>query len=162
MNSKKLCLSALFAAGIFIFTALVRIPIPLGYANLGSTVIFFCAGFLPLPYALISAVSGSILADLISFPIYALPTAVIKALVVLIFKGLMKLKIKKLQKELIASITAMVVSVMGYFFAGCFIYGSFIAGISQLFGLTLEAAVNVILYIFLENAFIKRKDTKDI
>lgn len=38
-NTFKICITAVFIALVYIATALIQIPIPLGYANLGDSII---------------------------------------------------------------------------------------------------------------------------
>ena len=51
-------MAALFAAMITVFTAYVlRIPAGNGYIHLGDSFIFLAASLLPLPYAIVAALS---------------------------------------------------------------------------------------------------------
>jgi len=90
MNDKErkslrlLTLSALFAALIFVFTAFVRVPSPLGYMHLGDGFIFLAAEALG-PLAAVPAALGSALADFMAgYPVYIPVTALIKALMALL------------------------------------------------------------------------------
>lgn len=91
MKSQKslhlLVTAALFAAAITIMTAyILHIPLPTGgYVHLGDALIYLAACLLPLPYAAGAAAIGAGLADLLTAPMWVLPTLVIKALVVLPF-----------------------------------------------------------------------------
>ena len=82
-----LCLSAVFAAAITVTTAyLLHIPIPTGgYIHVGDAVLYLAACLLPAPYAVAAAAIGAGLADLLTAPMWVLPTLVIKALVALLF-----------------------------------------------------------------------------
>ena len=84
---RYLILSALFAAAITVMTAyLLHVPIPTGgYIHIGDTLIYLAACLLPTPYAVGAAVVGAGLADLLTAPMWVLPTLVIKALVALLF-----------------------------------------------------------------------------
>jgi hypothetical protein len=75
--TKKLALSGVFAAVIFILTAFVRIPLATGYIHLGDAAIFAACVYLGRNAAL-SAAAGSALADLIGYPQYAPFTFIIK------------------------------------------------------------------------------------
>ena len=83
----QLILAALFAAAIAVMTAyLLHIPIPTGgYIHLGDTLIYLAACLLPMPYAVMAAAVGGGLADLLTAPLWVVPTVVIKALVALLF-----------------------------------------------------------------------------
>ena len=89
-ESKKLrllCLAALFAGAIAVTTAyLLHIPIPTGgYIHLGDALIYLAACLLPAPSAVGAAMVGAGLADLLTAPLWVVPTLLIKALVALLF-----------------------------------------------------------------------------
>ena len=78
-ESKKLrllCLAALFAGAIAVTTAyLLHIPIPTGgYIHLGDALIYLAACLLPAPYAVGAAMVGAGLADLLTAPLWVVPT----------------------------------------------------------------------------------------
>lgn len=83
----QLVVAALFAAAITVMTAyLLHIPIPTGgYIHLGDALIYLAACLLPTPYAVGAAMVGAGLADLLTAPMWVLPTLVIKAMVALLF-----------------------------------------------------------------------------
>ena len=82
-----LTITALFAAAITVMTAyMLHIPIPTGgYIHLGDALIYLAACLLPLPYAAGAAAIGAGLADLLTAPMWVLPTLVIKAIIALFF-----------------------------------------------------------------------------
>ena len=84
MKGKRLALSACFAALICVVTAWVlHVPLPAGgYLHPGDAVIYLCACLLPQPWAMAAAALGGSLADLLTAPVYAPWTLVIKALLV--------------------------------------------------------------------------------
>ncbi len=84
---RQLVLTALFASAITVMTAyILHIPIPTGgYIHLGDALIYLAACLLPLPYAAAAAAVGAGLADLLTAPMWVLPTLVIKAVLVLFF-----------------------------------------------------------------------------
>ena len=91
-NSKVryLSITAVFAALITIMTAYVfHIPVPIagGYMHFGDSLIYLAAAVLPTPYAMLAAAIGGGLADLLTAPMWALPTMVIKALITLPFSN---------------------------------------------------------------------------
>ena len=88
MNDRQIRLlttAGVSAAAIFLLTLLVRIPIPMGYLNLGDAGVFLVAILLPAGYAALCAGVGSALADLIGFPLYAPVTFAVKGLATLAF-----------------------------------------------------------------------------
>lgn len=85
---RYLCMSAVFAALIYIATAyLAPIPVGAGYVHLGDTFIFLCASLLPTPYAVVAAMIGGGLADLFVAPIWAPATLIIKGLTAFCFSA---------------------------------------------------------------------------
>ncbi len=76
---QKLVLTALFAALTAVMTMAVRIPSPLsGYVNLGDCAVLLSAWVLgPLPGCAAAGI-GSMLSDLLGYPLYAPGTLVIK------------------------------------------------------------------------------------
>ena len=86
-NLRQLTTTALFAAAITVMTAyMLHIPLPTGgYIHLGDALIYLAACLLPVPYAAAAAAIGAGLADLLTAPMWVLPTLVIKAVLVLFF-----------------------------------------------------------------------------
>lgn len=91
---KTLTTTALMAAVIFVFTYMLRIPMPIasgGYLNIGDTAVYVAAALLGGPAGCISAAIGSALADLASgYVVYVLPTLVVKGLMGLVCGKLME------------------------------------------------------------------------
>ncbi len=144
---KYICLTGVFAALVCIVTLFIQIPIPLGYFNIGNCVILTFCCLLPAPYGIILGSMGSALADLLSYPVWAVPTLIIKALMPLLFYAMRKIPIKnKYVSTLIAGIVSMLIPFAGYTFIGGVIYGSLAAGLSQIPGLALEYAANCVLF----------------
>jgi uncharacterized membrane protein len=83
---KTLCLSGIFTALVFIFTAFLHIPSHTGYTHVGDALIYLAACLLPLPYALFVGTVGAALADLLTgFALWAPASLLIKGLAVLFF-----------------------------------------------------------------------------
>ena len=146
-KTKYICFTAVFAAIVCVATLLIQIPIPLGYFNIGNCLILFFACLLPFPYGIIVGSMGCAIADLLSYPVWTVPTIIIKALMVLCFYGLTKLPIKKRYgKLLVASIISMLIPFVGYTLSGCIIYGNFLTGLTQAPGLFIEYVANIALF----------------
>ena len=78
---KKITVTAVLAALITVTTAFIKIPIGIneGYIHLGDSMVYL-AGCLLGPYAVIAAVIGGALADVLAgAAVWAIPTAIIKA-----------------------------------------------------------------------------------
>ena len=84
---QRLVFASLFAAAIAVTTAyILHIPLPTGgYVHLGDTLIYLAACLLPTPWAMAAGVIGAGLADLLTAPMWVLPTVIVKALVCLPF-----------------------------------------------------------------------------
>ena len=79
------CMTAVCMALTCIATMLIQIPIPLGYAHLGDSVILITAYlFGPVVGALAGGI-GSAMADILTgYPVWAVPTLLIKTIMPLI------------------------------------------------------------------------------
>ena len=150
MSTKKICLTAVFTALIFIVTRFIQIPIPLGYFNVGNCIILLFCFLVPSPYGIIAGSIGSALADLLSFPVWTIPTLIIKALLPLVFYILARIIRKEGNlKYFIAGGIAMLIPFLGYTFIGALIYGSLQTGLLQIPGLAVEYGANLVIFIMI-------------
>jgi len=83
LSTKKLALTAITSALIFVVTWLIRIPVPLpiagAYVNVGDAIIFGTALIIGGPAAGLAAAVGSMLADMMAGVwVYAFTTFIIK------------------------------------------------------------------------------------
>lgn len=153
---RKLTIAAMGAAMVCLATTVIRIPIPLGYAHLGNCVILlFGACFGPWIGAFAGGV-GSALADLLGYPVWALPTLIIKTLMGLAV-GLVAGKRKTLSpvrsgRAFLGTLLGIVIMVLGYFAAGSVIYGSVVTGAAQIPGLALEGLAGMVLFYVIGGA----------
>lgn len=87
LNIRNLVLAGVFAAAIAATTAyILHIPLPTGgYIHVGDALIYLCACLLPLPWAMAAGAVGGMAADLLTAPIWAPATFVIKAIICLPF-----------------------------------------------------------------------------
>ena len=114
---KKLTMTALMAAVIFVVTILVKIPMPgvsgMGSLNIGDAIIYLTAALLGGPAGMIAAAIGSSLADLLTgLAHYMLPTAIVKGLMGLVCGRLMERE--TFARFLIASVAGGAIMVAGY------------------------------------------------
>ena len=159
---KRLAVSALFAAMICVVTAYIfHIPICMNgrYIHFGDVFVFLAAAMLPKPYAIAAAIVGSCLADILTMPIWAIPTLVIKLLVVLPFSS----KGEKLltKRNLAAALLSAPISCAGYYLAEALLFGYWIApaldiplGLVQYLGCP---AAFILAALALDRAHIKRR-----
>jgi uncharacterized repeat protein (TIGR04002 family) len=143
---KLYAVSAVFAAIIMVTTAFIKIPGPLGFMHIGDAVIFLAASLLPVPLAAAASAVGAASADLIAgYPMYILPTVIIKTLMTITF--IRKHKSKKIVdlRNIIAVLTASVIGVAGYFAAELILYG--VGAVMSLPFNALQEAAGTAIYI---------------
>lgn len=149
-----LTMTGLFAAMITLMTAyLFHIPYGAngGYVHFGDGLIYLCAVLLPTPYAMAAAAIGGGLADLLTAPMWAPATIMIKMLMVLFFTD----KTPRIfcLRNLAAPAAAAVVSVGGYYLAEGILFGSFIAPFAAVFGNIIQALGSTIIFFIFALAF---------
>lgn len=150
VSTKTLCLTAVLAAFVFIMTFVPKIPIPLGYAHLGDAVIYLLVLFISRREACLAAAIGSAFADLMGgFPIWILPTLIIKwVMVEAVFlivrpdKAPCKLLSARMVLAFFVSSAWMVVS---YTAAGAILYSSVASALPMVPGLIGEGVINMIV-----------------
>ena len=118
----QLSLMAIMSALVAVGTLIVRIPNPMGgYFNVGDVMIFVAAlTFNPLIGGVAGGL-GSAIADIIGFPLFALPTLVIKGL-----EGLLASLItnkKNVYRDVLAVVAAGTEMVIGYFLVEVYLWG---------------------------------------
>ena len=147
-----LTITALFAAAIAVMTAyMLHIPIPTGgYIHLGDALIYLAACLLPLPYAAAAAAVGAGLADLLTAPMWVLPTLVIKAVLVLFFTS----KGERLlcRRNLAAVVIAGLFSPTAYALAGCAMAGTMAAFVPQFLGTLVQGIGSGALFLVIAPA----------
>ncbi|MBR3575265.1 MAG: TIGR04002 family protein [Lachnospiraceae bacterium] len=158
---KNLTLTGLMAALITLFTAyIVHIPIGVsgGYIHLGDSLIYLSAVLLPWPYAMAAGAIGGGLADLLTAPMWAPATVIIKILIVLPFTSRRKGILNK--RNLIAPVIAMFITVVGYYVADLILFGKEAAFLISVTSNGIQglgsAAVFYILSAALEKAGVRR------
>ena len=147
-----LTMTALFAAAITVMTAyMLHIPISTGgYIHLGDTLIYLAACLFPVPYAAAAAAIGAGLADLLTAPMWVLPTLVIKAVLVLFFTN----KGGKLlcRRNLAAIVAAGLFSPAAYALAGCAMAGTMTAFVPQFLGTLVQGIGSGALFLVIAPA----------
>ena len=119
-TTKKLVMTALMMALTMVATMFIRIPLPLGYVNLGDVFVLLSVFILGPVYGTIAAGVGSGLADLFGYITYAPGTLIIKSTMAfvawLIYKFLSKATGKEMLGEIVGGIVGALVMATGYFF----------------------------------------------
>lgn len=153
----------MFAALICILTAFIfHIPFGIngGYLHFGDTLIYLAASLLPLPYALSAAAIGGVLADLLTAPIWAPATFLIKMLLVLPFTSKKDTIITK--QNIFATFVGFFICVLGYYLAEVVMFGNVIALVPASIGNVIQATGSGIFYLILGTALDKMNFKKRI
>lgn len=160
-KTKKLVISALFAALSLVATLFLAFPLPTGYANMGDCFAFLAGFVLGGAWGAAAAGIGIALADLLGgYGIYAIATFIIKAFIALC--GAMAAKFAKESKLSLLIITALsflgeAVMVLGYFFFESFFLGMGTAAVASVAGNLTQAVVGVVASTILATVFTKNK-----
>ncbi|MEG1858003.1 MAG: TIGR04002 family protein [Pseudoflavonifractor sp.] len=144
---RLLVVSALFAAAITVMTAYVlHIPLPTGgYIHLGDALIYLAACLLPAPYAIGAAILGAGLADLLTAPMWVLPTILVKALIVLPFTR-RETKIFCPRNIAAAGLSGLL-SPAGYGLAACVLLGGWTAFLPQFVGTLIQSVGSAVVFL---------------
>ena len=158
-KTRKIIRASMFAAVIFVVTALIKIPVPKGYINLGDAVILISAWILPPSYSFLAASVGSFLSDIVlGYTIYAPVTFLIKGLMALIFYSLYKrlsLKNNNILPFLLGGIVSEFFMVSGYLIFESFLYGFIPSLINTPINL-IQGSVSLIVGMIFYKMFNKR------
>ena len=124
-KGRYLTMTGFMAALITIMTAYIcHIPVGMngGYIHFGDSLIYLAAVVLPRPYALAAAAIGGGMAHLLTAPIWAPATIIIKMLIVLLFSN----KSTKIvtPRNIFAAVLAYFISGFSYFLAEYILFGS--------------------------------------
>lgn len=159
---KNLTVAGIMAALITLMTAYVcHIPIGVngGYVHFGDSLIYLAAVLLPTPYALAAAAIGGGLADLLTAPMWAPATIIIKMLITIPFTN----KSRKIvtPHNVLAAVLAYIISGLGYFLAEYLIFGTWsvlLVSMSQSFVQSAGSAVFFIVFgLALDKAHVKTR-----
>lgn len=145
---KYLTITGLMAAMITIMTAYIcHIPTGVngGYIHFGDSIIYLAAALLPTPYALAAAAIGGGLADLLTAPMWAPATIVIKMLITIPFTS----KSAKIitPRNVAASVVAYFISGFSYFLAEYLLFGTWTALIASMSGSLIQSGGSAVFFI---------------
>ena len=122
---KYLTTAGLMAAMITVMTAYIcHVPVGAngGYIHFGDSLIYLAAVLLPGPYALAAAAIGGGLADLLTAPMWAPATIIIKMLITIPFTNRSTKIVTK--RNVLATVIAYLISGTGYFIAEYIMFGN--------------------------------------
>lgn len=145
--------SALFAALICITTAyILHIPVGAnsGYVHVGDAIIYLAASVLPTPYAMIAAGIGGAMADLLTAPVWAVATFIIKMINVLPFTWKKDKIINK--RNVIALVISGLITFIGYYIAEGIMFGSWAALLASLLSGWIQPLGSAIVFLILGTA----------
>ena len=145
---RYLTMTGLMAALITIMTAYIcHIPVGAngGYIHFGDSLIYLAAVLLPRPYALAAAAIGGGMADILTAPIWAPATIIIKMLIVLPFSN----KTTKIvtPRNLFATVLAYFISGLSYFLAEYFLFGNWAVLIVSMSGSLIQSGGSAIFFV---------------
>lgn len=145
---RQLCLSALMAALIYVFTAFLHVPSATGYTHVGDGFLYLAGCILPAPFAAAAGAIGAGLSDILSgYTAWAPWTIVIKALTGLCFSCKSDKIVSK--RNLLALIPALVLCAGGYYLCGAIMAGNFASPVAEIPGNLIQWAFSSVLYVLL-------------
>ncbi len=149
----RMVLAAIFAAAVAVTTAYVlHIPLPTGgYVHVGDALIYLGACLLPLPWAMAAGAVGGALADLLTAPMWALPTFFIKAVICLPFTG--KHERILCPRNALAVVISGLVSPTLYALANVLFTGTREAFLPQFIGTLIQAVGSAAVFLILAWGF---------
>ena len=145
---KYLTITGLMAAMITIMTAYIcHIPTGVngGYIHFGDSIIYLAAALLPTPYALAAAAIGGGLADLMTAPMWAPATIIIKMLIAIPFTS-RSAKIVT-PRNVAAAIIAYFISGFSYFLAEYLLFGTWTALVASMSGSLIQSGGSAVFFI---------------
>ena len=145
---KYLTSTALLAALITVFTAYIgHVPVGAngGYIHFGDSLIYLAAALLPAPYAFAAGAIGGGLADLLTAPMWAPATIIIKMLITIPFTSKGK-KIVTL-RNVIATVIAFLISGTGYYIAEAILFGTKTAFFMSLSGSLIQSGGSAVFFV---------------
>lgn len=151
LSTKKLVITALFMALTMVATMFIRIPLPMGYVNLGDMFVLLSVFILGPLWGVIAGGVGSCLADLFGYISYAPGTLIIKSAMAivawLVYKAMIKLTNNAFIAEIIAGIVGAVIMAFGYFFYEILLFATAGVAIVNVPWNLLQGAVGVVLSV---------------
>ena len=145
---RYLATAGIMAALITLMTAYIcHIPVGTngGYIHFGDSLIYLAAVLLPRPYALAAAAIGGGLADLLTAPMWAPATIIIKMLITIPFTNRSKKIVTT--RNVIASVAAYFISGISYFLAEYIIFGTWSVFLTSMAGSLIQSGGSAVFFI---------------
>lgn len=150
VTARRITVTAIFAALTTLMTAyILHIPFGMngGYVHLGDTMIYLAAAILPMPYAFAAGAIGGGLADLLTAPVWAPATVIIKMLICLPFSSKGKKIVTK--RNIAATFLAFWISAVGYYVAEGIMFGFTAAFFTSLTGSIIQSGGSAVAFIII-------------
>ena len=150
---RRMTAAALLAAMTTLMTAyLFHIPVGVngGYIHFGDAIIYFAAALLPMPYACAVGAIGGGMADLLTAPMWAPATVLIKALICLPFSSKGNKIVTK--RNTAALFFAFCISAVGYYVAEGILFGFTAAFFTSAAGSLIQSAGCAVVFLILGTA----------
>lgn len=143
---RLMCITGIFTAIVFVFTAYLHIPSHTGYTHVGDGFVYLAACMLPLPYAMFVGAGGALLADcLTGFAVWAPGSVVIKTVTVLFFSRKSPSVISL--RNMLALIPAWAVCIGGYYLYEAIITANFVVPLSGIPGYITQSVLSSVLFV---------------
>ena len=134
---------------IFVSTMFIRVPLVLGYINLGDAFVLLSVFILGPVYGTIAAGVGSALADLFGYITYAPGTLIIKTLMAivayLLYKLLLKATKKAMLAEIVGGVAGAIIMAFGYFFYDTIFFTTVAVAIVNVPWNLVQGAIGVVI-----------------
>lgn len=147
---RRLTVTAVLAALIAVMTAYIcHIPVGMngGYVHLGDSLIYLAAALLPMPYACAAGAIGGGLADLLTSPVWAPATMIIKMLICLPFSSRGNRIVSR--RNVVALFLAFAISGTGYYLAEGMMFGFTAAFFTSLGGSIVQSGGSAIVFVII-------------
>ena len=148
---RKLVLSALMAALVYVATSIIQIPSPVnGYVNLGDCFVLLSGWLLGPWYGAAAAGIGSMLTDLLNgYAHYAPGTLVIKALDAIVAALIVKALGRKPYAYAVGGLVGEIIMVVGYFGYAALLLGKGIGAAASIPGNLVQGAMGLVIGLVL-------------
>ena len=154
---RKLVLSALMAALVYVATSIIQIPSPMsGYVNLGDCFVLLSGWLLGPWYGAAAAGIGSMLVDLLgSYAHYAPGTLIIKGLDALVAALIFRAMGRSKAGLVVSGIVGEIIMVLGYFAYASLILGKGLAAAASIPGNIVQGVAGIVIGLVLAAALRK-------
>lgn len=149
-------MTAVMAALITLMTAYIfHIPTGIneGYIHFGDALIYLSAALLPAPYAMAAGAIGGGLADLLTAPVWAFATVIIKMLITVPFSSKGEKILTK--RNVAALVAAGAISTVGYYVAEGLMFGFHVAFLTSLSGSLIQSGGSAAVFLIAGGALDK-------